>query len=134
MFYFVYLDLSETKLTVFGSGRPRRQFIYSNDLAKLILWTLLNYNEVEPIILSVGEEEEISIGEAAQLVADAFTKETSIKIQLEYDQTFSDGQFKKTACNTKLRKYLPNFQFTPMSQGIQETVKWFIQNYQTVRK
>jgi len=126
--------LSQAKLVVFGTGSPRRQFIYSIDLAKLILWVLLNYNEVEPIILSVGEEDEISIGEAAQLVADAFTKETSIKLELKYDKSFSDGQFKKTASNAKLRKYLPHFAFTPMSQGIQETVQWFVGNYETVRK
>ena len=35
-----------------GSGKPLRQFIYSLDLAKLIIFVLRNYNEVEPIILS----------------------------------------------------------------------------------
>lgn len=95
---------------------------------------MVNYTEVEPIILSVGEEDEVSIGEAAQMVADAFSAETGIKIELEYDQSFSDGQFKKTASNGKLRKYLPDFKFTPMDAGIRETVKWFIDNYDTVRK
>lgn len=37
---------------VMGSGTPLRQFIYSLDLAKLFLWVLRNYNEVDPIILS----------------------------------------------------------------------------------
>lgn len=41
-----------TALQVWGSGRPRRQFIYSLDLARLFLWVLREYNEVEPIILS----------------------------------------------------------------------------------
>jgi hypothetical protein len=44
-----------------GSGTPLRQFIYSEDLAILILWTLENYNEKEPIILSVPESQEKSI-------------------------------------------------------------------------
>ncbi|KAH9401025.1 GDP-L-fucose synthase [Tyrophagus putrescentiae] len=125
---------TQTKLTVYGTGRPRRQFIYSLDLAKLILWTMAHYDEVEPIILSVGEEDEVSIGEAAQLVADAFSAETGVQIDLQYDQSFSDGQFKKTASNGKLRRYLPDFQFTPMGEGIRETVKWFTANYDTVRK
>ena len=51
-----------------------------------------------------------------------------------HDTTRSDGQFKKTASNAKLRKYLPDFKFTPMEQAIQETVDWFIQNYETARK
>jgi len=37
---------------VLGSGKPLRQFIYSIDLAKLIVWVLQDYNSVEPIILS----------------------------------------------------------------------------------
>ncbi|CAL1283765.1 unnamed protein product [Larinioides sclopetarius] len=41
-----------TPLTIWGSGKPLRQFIYSNDLARLIVWVLREYNEINPIILS----------------------------------------------------------------------------------
>lgn len=41
-----------TAFTVLGTGEPLRQFIYSLDLARLFLWVLREYNEVEPIILS----------------------------------------------------------------------------------
>ena len=37
---------------------------------------------------------------------------------LKYDGSKSDGQFKKTSGNAKLRKYLPNFKFTPLEQGL----------------
>lgn len=95
----------------------------------------MNYEEVEPIILSVDEQNEISIGEAAKLIADAFKQcYPDMTIELEFDSSFSDGQFKKTASNTKLRKYLPEYQFTKISDGIRETVEWFIQNYHIARK
>lgn len=42
----------ENIFTVYGTGKPLRQFIYSMDLAKLIIWVLRNYEEIEPIILS----------------------------------------------------------------------------------
>lgn len=42
----------QREFVVFGSGRPLRQFIYSLDLAKLIVWVVRNYESVEPIILS----------------------------------------------------------------------------------
>uniref|UniRef100_A0A8C0E105 GDP-L-fucose synthase n=1 Tax=Balaenoptera musculus TaxID=9771 RepID=A0A8C0E105_BALMU len=58
-------------LTVWGTGRPRRQFIYSLDLARLFIWVLREYDEVEPIILSVGEEDELSIQEVAEAVVEA---------------------------------------------------------------
>lgn len=41
-----------TEFIVMGSGKPLRQFIYSLDLARLFLWVLRSYNEIDPIILS----------------------------------------------------------------------------------
>ena len=35
-----------------GTGKPLRQFIFSHDLAKLFVWTLREYDEISPIILS----------------------------------------------------------------------------------
>ncbi|CAK8697960.1 GDP-L-fucose synthase-like [Clavelina lepadiformis] len=120
---------NNTPLTVWGTGRARRQFIYSLDLGRLFLWVLREYEETEPIILSVGEEEEISIKEAAELVVKGF----DFKGELIYDTTRSDGQYKKTASNEKLRKYLPEFKFTPIDQAIRETCQWFSSNYETAR-
>ncbi|VVD03820.1 unnamed protein product [Leptidea sinapis] len=42
----------EKTFTVWGSGKPLRQFIYSLDIAKLFLWTMRNYDSIEPLILS----------------------------------------------------------------------------------
>lgn len=42
----------ERVFTVYGSGKPLRQFIYSHDLATLAVWVLREYNDVSPIILS----------------------------------------------------------------------------------
>ena len=45
-----------------------------------------------------------------------------------FDTTKADGQYKKTASNLKLRKYLPDFKFTPFKQAMDETVEWFKAN------
>jgi GDP-L-fucose synthase len=119
-----------TPFIISGTGTPLRQFIYSHDLARLILWTLYNYNEVEPIILSVDEADEISIRDIAYAIADA----CEFRGDIIFDTTKSDGQFKKTASNRKLRNYLPDFAFTPIKEGIQHSVKWFIENYEIARK
>ncbi|XP_022102661.1 GDP-L-fucose synthase-like [Acanthaster planci] len=119
-----------TPLHIWGTGSPRRQFIYSEDLARLFLWVVREYEEVDPIILSVGEEDEISIQEAAELVVEAF----DFKGPIINDTSKSDGQFKKTASTAKLRKYLPDFKFTPIKQAVKETVDWFVENYDIARK
>ncbi|XP_070543571.1 GDP-L-fucose synthase-like [Ptychodera flava] len=127
----VYCSKKENKpFVIWGTGSPRRQFIYSLDLARLFMWVLREYDEISPIILSVGEEDEVSIKEAAEMVVEAH----EFKGEVVLDTSKSDGQFKKTANNGKLRKYLPDFQFTPIKQAIKETVDWFIENYDTARK
>jgi GDP-L-fucose synthase len=45
---------NKTPLTIWGSGKPMREFIFSRDVAKLTEWVLHNYNENEPILLSTS--------------------------------------------------------------------------------
>ncbi|KAM7452620.1 GDP-L-fucose synthase [Porites harrisoni] len=127
----VYLAQKEGKpLVVWGTGSPRRQFIYSKDVARLMIWVLREYNEVDPIILSVNEEDQLSIKEAAELVVEGM----GFKGGLEYDTTKSDGQFKRTASIAKLKKYRPDFKFTDPKIAIKESCEWFLANYETCRK
>lgn len=51
-FVLLLLFLGGDTFTVMGTGKPLRQFIYSLDLAKLFIWVLRDYNEIDPIILS----------------------------------------------------------------------------------
>jgi len=120
---------NDSELLIWGSGSPLRQFIYSEDLARLTVWVMREYHSPEPIILSVGEEDEVSIEHVARSVAKAMGVE-----KINFDTTKSDGQFKKTASNAKLRTFLPDFKFTPIEEGIQKTVEWFNANYDTARK
>lgn len=62
------------------------------------------------------------------------TKKLSPQGDINFDMKAADGQFKKTASNKKLRSRLSGFQFTPMSEGIKETVEWLKANYDFVRK
>jgi len=127
---FLLAKRNGTAMTVMGTGRPLRQFIYSEDLAELIVWTLRDYAESEPIILSVGEAEEVAIADVVRMIADAmeFTGE------IVFDTTKADGQFKKTANNAKLLTYRPDYKFTPMQEGIRRAVQWFVDNYDVARK
>lgn len=121
---------NNTDFVVWGTGKPLRQFIYSLDLARLFVWTLHNYEETDPIILSVGEEDEVSIRDVAEMIADVM----DYKHGLKFDTDKADGQYKKTASNAKLRRLHPEFKFTPIRQALQESVQWFLDNYETARK
>ncbi|KAH3745606.1 GDP-L-fucose synthase [Pelomyxa schiedti] len=126
-----YIAKRDSKpFVVLGTGKPLRQFIYSRDLAELVCWVLLNYDSVEPIILSVDPEAEVSIGQVATMIAEAFDYTHALTFNTEA----ADGQYRKTASNSKLRALLPDFQFTPIKQAIQESVTWFVENYDKSRK
>ncbi|KAI0705540.1 epimerase-domain-containing protein [Earliella scabrosa] len=122
---------NNTPFVVWGTGKPLRQFIYSRDLAKLFIWQLRNYDDVEPLILSVGEDEEVSIKE----VADAVVKAVGFQGDYRFDTTKADGQFRKPASNKKLMSLVKDtgFQFTPFEKALEESVQWFLQNYETAR-
>ena len=119
-----------TDLVIWGTGKPLRQFIFSHDLARLTVWVMRQYHSPEPIILSVGEEDEVSIGDVARHVAAAMHFEGNIV----FDTTKSDGQYKKTASNRKLRALYPDFEFTPISEGLRQACEWFEANYDSSRK
>jgi len=119
-----------TPFEIWGTGSPLRQFIYSLDLAKLFVWVLREYEEVDPIILATDEEDEVSIKEVAEMILEAFKFDGEVKFLTDK----ADGQFKKTASNAKLRKYLPDFKFVPTKVAIQETVDWYVKNFDTARR
>lgn len=121
---------TKTNFVVSGTGKPLRQFIYSHDLARCILWVLESYNSLEPIILAPDEESEVSI----ELIAKLIAQECGYTGKIEFDTTKSDGQYKKTASNRLLRSLCPEFVFTDIQTGIAQTVQWFGKNYPSVRK
>lgn len=125
-----YLAVQDASaFVVKGSGKPLRQFIYSEDLAELLMWTLVNYDE-ELLILSVPEEEEVSISDISKIIA----KNMGYKDLIIYDERYSDGQYKKTADNRRFMKLYGSYNFTNIEEGMRKTVEWFIVNYATSRK
>ena len=116
---------SNLPFVVKGTGKPLRQFIYSIDLAKIIM-ELLDLQFVDKLIISPTNE--VSIKEIAELIAWNFQIKDII-----FDDTFSDGQMRKTVDNSKLMEII-NFEFTTLNQGISDTIDWFLRNYNNIRK
>lgn len=119
----------EKPFLIQGNGQPLRQFIYNKDLGDLLLWTLFEYKG-QSIILSVDETDEISIRDLAFLIAKEFCYEQHVVFLDKEDK----GQYKKTANNSQVRHLLPDYQFTSIQDGLKETIDWFKENYDTVRK
>ena len=122
--------LNNQPFVVAGTGIPLRQFIHSEDLGKLILWSLFEYNLQESIILSPPENHEVSIKFIGEKIAELFEYDN-----IFFDSTKPDGQHKKTANNRKLMEILSNdISFINISDGLQENIKWVLENYDNIRK
>ncbi|KIJ16320.1 GDP-L-fucose synthase [Paxillus involutus ATCC 200175] len=120
-----------TPFKVMGDGSPLRQFIYSRDLAKLFIWQLREYDDVEPVILSVDEKDEISIRDLANSIVKVMNYSGGANFENELND---NGQDRKPASNAKLMQLIgPDFKFTPFEEALEETVAWFLENYSNAR-
>lgn len=116
-------------LSIYGSGTPLRQFIFAPDLAKVFIWALDHYEDAEPLIVSGGTENEFSISYVAEVV----TRCLDFHGKLSFDVSRADGVLKKTASDHKMRRLIPEFQFTPFEDAISATVQWFTDNYDNLQ-
>jgi GDP-L-fucose synthase len=124
-----YLAKKEkTDLSVWGSGNPLREFIFSKDVAKITLWMLNNYSDSEPLILTSGIETSI------RDLVNCVVHEMDYSGEITFDDTKPDGQLRKPSSNQPLLKRLSDFEFTNLSDGMKETVEWFNSNYPNIRK
>ena len=70
-----------TPFVISGTGKPLRQFVYSHDLAKMFIWQLREYNDVEPIIFSVDEDEDVSIRYVAEQIVKALDFQGEVQVR-----------------------------------------------------
>ena len=108
---------------VAGDGTPLRQFIYSEDLARLIAWAYVHYDTVAEPLFLCPPESEVPIRRVVALVADAMDYGHAVV----YDTTLPNGQFKKTAAAFPYLN-VPAEGFTALEDGIAKSVAWFLES------
>ena len=112
---------SARELVVWGTGTPRREFLYVDDCASACLFLLEKYDS--PEIINVGCGEDISIHELAELICDV----VGFDGELSWDKTKPDGTPRKLLDLSKLRGlgWTPTI---PLRDGIAKTYEWFLKN------
>jgi GDP-L-fucose synthase len=119
--------LSGGDFAVWGNGKQERDFLFTEDVEKLTKWALESYLDKEPLILSADTP--LSIGYVAEIIAKKF----GILDKLKFDTSKPSGQVKRHLNGSKLRS-LVHFKFTPIEEGVEKTIDWFLANYPNVRK
>jgi GDP-L-fucose synthase len=112
---------------IWGSGTPLREFTFARDAAEIILWLAENYDGEEPV--NIGNPEQFSIMALAQIIAE----EVGYNGGGNFDMSKPDGQYAKPSSNKKLRELGCDIQYTPLREGLKETIKSFQDRYPNVR-
>src|SRR5216110_1680734 len=112
---------NDQRLIVWGTGKPRREFLHVDDLASACLLLLEKYDS--PDIVNVGYGEDISIRELAELICEVL----GFDGELAWDTSKPDGTPRKLLDVSKLRAlgWKPAI---PLRDGIKRTYEWFLAN------
>ena len=112
----------QASVTIWGSGAPRREFLFVDDLAEACVFLMQQYNEAG--IVNIGTGQDQTIAELAAMVADALR----YKGELVYDRTKPDGTPQKLLDVSKISA-LGWQGSTDLRQGLAKTYAWFVDNY-----
>lgn len=112
---------------LWGTGCVRREFLYVDDLAESLIFLMQNYDQAGHI--NVGTGIDVSIQELAETIKGIIGYEGFIK----WDTTMPDGTPRKLLDVSKINKLGWNHK-TSLEDGIEKTYKWFIENYNKIRK
>ena len=119
---------SHSSVEVWGDGSPLREFTYSEDIAKILVFLLENYDEPEPI--NIGNTQEYSIKEVVQLLCELLNYNGKINWNINKP----NGQYRKPSSNKKLLDLgWKKENYTSLKEGLKKTCDWFIINYPNVR-
>jgi len=107
------------EVIVWGSGKPRREFLYVDDFVSACLFLMENYEGREHI--NVGSGYDVTIKQLALMIK----KVSGFKGKITFDTTKPDGTMRKLMDNTRMRKlgWKPK---VSLEEGIEKTYQWFI--------
>lgn len=110
-----------SSMTVWGTGAPRREFLYVEDLAHALVFLMKNYSETEPI--NVGTGADITIRELAEKVCAV----VGFTGALAFDASKPDGTPRKLLDVSRLEKRGWRAS-VPLDDGLATTYAWFLDN------
>jgi GDP-L-fucose synthase len=110
------------QVVVWGSGKPRREFLFVDDVAQALLFLMHHYEGDQWINVGVGED--ISIADVAQLIK----KVVGFEGKIVFDTTKPDGTPQKLLEVTKLQAVGWRATVT-LEEGLKRTYDWFVQQH-----
>ena len=114
--------LSSPSVEVWGSGDARREFMFAEDLADAIIFTMVNYDE--DLHLNIGFGYDVSVRELAELIAEL----TTFSGKILFNRNLPEGTPQKLLDSSRLFNmgWKPKYS---LRRGIELTIDWYNKNY-----
>jgi GDP-L-fucose synthase len=114
-------ERGESEVLIWGTGRPRREFLHSDDLADATMFALRNYSGEQHV--NVGTGVDVTIRELAEILAGVVGWDG----EFVFDSTKPDGTPRKLLDTSRLSKlgWKPTI---PLEEGVRNTYEWFRMN------
>ena len=106
---------------LWGTGKPKRQQLYVDDLVEIIPILLEKHNSDIPLI--VAPDENLSIKEMAEIAKNKIEK----NIKIRYNGNL-DGQYRKDGSNKRFLELMGGYNFTSFDLGVEKTIQWYLEN------
>lgn len=110
---------NEPIFEIWGSGKPTREWVYIEDVAKMLVDSLNMEDQIYPI--NLAQNKAYSITEIAEIV----TKILNYNVKFVYNTKYPDGAPFKVLDDRQFRKKFPSFSFTPLEYGINKTIEYY---------
>jgi GDP-L-fucose synthase len=108
------------EVEVWGTGKPIREWLYIKDFAAIIRRVLeAGENSMEPVNIAQN------MGHSVIELVDAIQQQVSYSGQITYNTRYQDGSPKKVMNDRYFRQCFPDFSFTPIQKGIEETIAYY---------
>jgi len=117
------VQMNRTHVSVWGTGKVSREFLYVDDATEAIALAIERYNKPEPVNLGSGAE--ITIGALTELIA----KLVGFKGQILWDTSRPDGQPRRCLDTTRALREFGFKATTTLTEGLQKTISWYKTNY-----
>jgi len=113
-------ERGDRTLTVWGTGKPTREFLYVEDAARAVQLALERLETSEPV--NVGSGQEIAIGDLVHLIA----RKCGFRGEVRFDAARPDGQPRRCLDVSRARDVLGFEASTPLAEGLDKTIAWYL--------
>lgn len=118
---------NQTFVTLWGSGKPKREFLYVDDLADALVFLMKKYDGKQ--LLNIGTGQDLSIKELAKKIQEI----VGFRGKIIWDKSKPDGTPRKLLNNQRIKEIGWQAK-TNLDEGVKQSYRWFLENQDNFRK